>query len=129
MNASYTSSEIPSEEEISDKVFQLLGFRQCRSQIHTGRESIGGKRVIIYIARTGGDKTTPLIIPSFFEPRAKRVTIIIAPLNILSEQHGKNFEKARVKAAFITAETKSANHWEVCTGSNPRFDASHFFDA
>lgn len=67
---------------------------------------------VLGTAPTGGGKTATIIIPIIMNP--KRITLIVSPLNLLTDQTNLVLKKAGVESVALTSETSNQLVLKVC---------------
>jgi ATP-dependent DNA helicase RecQ len=98
--------------EIRDKVEGVFGYRPCLWQIKVVRAILKRDRDIVSIAATGSGKTLTFWMPLLFVPDG--IQIVVTPLNILGKQNVDSLAKVGISAITITAETATAENFQVC---------------
>ncbi|KIO29471.1 hypothetical protein M407DRAFT_45418, partial [Tulasnella calospora MUT 4182] len=86
---------------IRQKTQEIFGIRPCLWQIKACRAQLDGKHVIS-ISPTGSGKSLSFFMPFLWRP--KGVKILVAPLQLLGEQHASEstLEKLGIKTVNIT---------------------------
>ena len=71
-------------------------------QLRAYKNSNGGQKGVVFTSSTGSGKTLAFLTPSLFINNG--IIIIIAPLNILSEQFKQRLEDVGIHAANVTGK-------------------------
>lgn len=100
---------LPTEEEIISRTEEVFGYKPCHFQVDVARKQliayqkpIESRKGVVFTSGTGSGKTLCFLIPSLFVNTG--ITIIIAPLNVLSEQFQQRLESVGIQAANVTGK-------------------------
>ena len=103
--------EVPSLQELRDKVKAAFGVTPCRFQEEDAIAQLQRKEDCITIAPTGAGKTLTFWIPLLFNDN--RIKVIIMALNLLGDENVKELERLQITAVNLTAAT-TMNAYIAC---------------
>lgn len=97
--------------QVRDKVEKCFGYRPCLWQLRVVQAVLKHDGDIVSVAATGSGKTLTFWMPLLFIPDG--IQLVVTPLNILGKQNVDTLEKVGIKAISMTAETATAENFQV----------------
>lgn len=119
---------LPTTQEISQKTFEVFGRHPCHFQIDVALEQLkayqqpaDSRKGVVFTSSTGSGKTLTFLIPSLFINDG--IIIVIAPLNVLSDQFHRDLEAVGIRTAnatgkHISDELFQVSKSKICYNSN-----------
>ena len=112
-SSSSNTRQVPSLSEIRRQTQNFFDVRPCLWQLKVVEAILKGEKHIVSIAGTGMGKTLTFWMPLLFRPKGS-IQVVVTPLNILGKQNVKCLEKAGFKGVFISADSATAENFQVC---------------
>jgi superfamily II DNA helicase RecQ len=101
-------------DSINKLALELFGFKLCEWQppvITAQLNNEKGPCHVLCTAATGAGKTAIMLLPALMRPRD--ITIIVSPLNLLTEQTSSIATKIGIKSVALMKETSNVNLLKV----------------